>query len=85
MPAARTWARTERSGGVGLETSQRINIVIINLKRGKKACDNDDMIGCDECLNYFHPECIDMDQGEFQEHVENKEDEWYCDDCLQNK
>ncbi len=47
----------------------------------RKPYEDEDMIGCENCEEYYHPECIGMSKEEFQYFVE-RDDEYFCPACL---
>ncbi len=49
----------------------------------KQPYEDEDMIACDDCNEYYHIECIGMSQQEFQYFVE-RDDEYFCKSCLKD-
>ncbi len=49
----------------------------------RKPYEDEDMIGCDDCNEYYHIECIGMSQQEFQYFVD-RDDEYFCKSCLED-
>ena len=44
--------------------------------------ENESMIECTECRDWFHPVCIDMEMREFFDHVDfNRDLPWRCNKC----
>eukprot|EP01083_Nonionella_stella_P278053 945432_1 len=47
----------------------------------KKYSEGDQMIGCEECLEYYHIKCIGITPEEFDFYCESV-DAWYCKNCV---
>eukprot|EP01083_Nonionella_stella_P186974 685993_1 len=47
----------------------------------KKYSEGDQMIGCEECIEYYHIKCIGITPEEFNFYCES-DDAWYCKNCV---
>lgn len=41
---------------------------------------NDRYVNCDDCRKWFHPDCVQLTEEDVQ-----KEEDWFCNQCLQSK
>ena len=39
-------------------------------------------IGCGECKEWFHPECIGTSREDLDKNLKNSDSEWFCEECV---
>jgi len=48
------------------------------------ACSNncqDNSIQCDDCLSWFHFQCLNLSQEQIEYYLENSQESWFCYNC----